>query len=43
MLAVVWHWWISLLLVVGSVALVIATIAGYLNKVTKPRYDPNKR
>lgn len=38
MLAVVWHFWIAVLLTVPSVLLVIATIAGYVLKVSKPRY-----
>lgn len=37
--AVVWHWWIALLLVIGTVPLVIATIVGYFNKVVAPRYN----
>ena len=37
--AVVWHWWIALLLVIGSVPLVIATIVGYFTKVVAPRYN----
>ena len=37
--AVVWHWWIALVLVVGTVPLVIATIVGYFTKVVGPRYN----
>ena len=37
--AVVWHWWIALLLVIATVPLVIATIVGYLTKVVAPRYN----
>ncbi len=37
--AVVWHWWIALLLVIGTVPLVIATIVGYFTKVVAPRYN----
>ena len=37
--ALVWHWWIALLLVIGSVPLVIATIVGYFTKVVSPRYN----
>lgn len=39
--AVVWHWWIAPLLLAGCVLFVLATIAGYLNQVTKDRY-PNR-
>lgn len=38
MLAVVWHFWIAVLLTVPAVLLVIATIAGYVLKVSKQRY-----
>ncbi len=41
--AVVWHWWIALLLVIGTVPLVIATIVGYFVKVVAPRYGPRQR
>ena len=41
--AVVWHWWIALLLVIGTVPLVIATIVGYFTKVVAPRYGPRQR
>ena len=37
--AVVWHWWIALLLVIATVPLVIATIVGYFTKVVAPRYN----
>ncbi len=40
--AVVWHWWIALLLVIGTVPLVIATIVGYFTKVVAPRYGPRR-
>ena len=40
--AVVWHWWIALLLVLGVVPLVIATIVGYFVKVVAPRYGPRQ-
>ena len=35
---VIWHWWISVALVAGSAALVIATIVGYVMKVILPKY-----
>ena len=36
--AVVWHFWIAVPLAVGAVVAVIATVVGYLNKVTSTRY-----
>lgn len=41
--AVVWHWWIALPLVIGGIALILATVVGYVVKVVKPQYDPNKK
>lgn len=38
MLAVVWHTWIAVFLVIPAILLVIAVIAGYVTKVSKPRY-----
>ena len=37
-LAVVWHFWIAVLIVIPAIILVIATIVGYVTKVSKPRY-----
>ena len=37
-IAVVWHYWIAVALVIPAVLLVIATIVGYVTKVSKPRY-----
>jgi hypothetical protein len=37
-LAVVWHYWIGVALVVPAIGLVLATIIGYVMKVSKPRY-----
>jgi hypothetical protein len=37
-LAVVWHFWIAVALVVPAFLLVIATIIGYVRKVVVPRY-----
>lgn len=36
--AVDWHYWIAVALVVPAILLVIATIIGYLRKVTMLRY-----
>jgi len=38
LLAVVWHYWISVVLVGASVLAVVATIVGYLQQVTFKRY-----
>lgn len=38
MLAVVWHTWIAVFIVIPAVLLVIAVIVGYVTKVSKPRY-----
>lgn len=35
---VVWHFWISVPLVVGGIVAVIVSIVGYLQKVTYRRY-----
>lgn len=45
MLAVIWHYWIGVALFLGSIPLVLGSIAGYLIKVSKPRYsdNPDKR
>ncbi len=37
-LAVVWHFWIAVALTVPSLLLVVATIVGYVTKVSRPRY-----
>lgn len=37
-LAVVWHFWISLPLVAGAILAIVASIVGYLQKVTYQRY-----
>jgi hypothetical protein len=37
-LAVVWHYWIALPLTAGAILAVVASIVGYLQKVTYQRY-----
>lgn len=37
-LAVVWHYWIAVPLAAGAIVAVIATVVGYLAKVTYTRY-----
>lgn len=41
-LAVVWHYWIGLVLAVGSIFLVLSLVVGYFAKVENPRY-PKKQ
>lgn len=38
MLAVVWHYWIAVALVVPALLLVVATLVGYVMKVSRMRY-----
>lgn len=42
LLAVIWHWWIGVLLTLASVLFVVAVIGGYLKQVSAQRY-PGKR
>ena len=37
-LAVVWHYWIGVVLLLSAIAVVAATIGGYLYKVSRLRY-----
>lgn len=37
-LGVVWHYWIGVAIAIPAILLVVATIAGYLFKVSRPRY-----
>ena len=36
--AKVWHYWISIPLVVGSIGLLLALLVGYIVRVVAPRY-----
>ncbi|MCY4067880.1 MAG: hypothetical protein OXE79_02060 [Acidimicrobiaceae bacterium] len=38
LLAVVWHYWIAVPLAAVAIIAIVATIAGYLQKVTYKRY-----
>ena len=38
MLAVIWHYWIGVLLVIGAVGTLGALAVGYLSKVESTRY-----
>jgi hypothetical protein len=37
-LGVVWHYWIGVAIAIPAILLVVATIVGYLTKVSRPRY-----
>jgi hypothetical protein len=36
--AEVWHYWISIPLVLGTIGLVVALAVGYVTKVVAPKY-----
>ena len=38
LIAMIWTFWIAVPLAAGAVLFVLATIAGYLNKVVRPKY-----
>lgn len=40
--AQVWHWWIGVFLLIGSIGAVLAVFVGYIGKVSASRY-PNRR
>ncbi len=40
--AYVWHWWIGVFLLLGSLGAVVAVFVGYAAKVSATRY-PNRR
>jgi hypothetical protein len=42
MFAVIWHFWIGLILTIAAVLGVVTVIGGYLKQVTAQRY-PGKR
>lgn len=37
-LAVVWHFWIAPVLVIGTLLAIVASVVGYLQQVTYKRY-----
>ena len=39
---VIWHYWLAVPLAVGGVALTVATLVGYFQKVSSTRY-PKRR
>lgn len=42
MLAVIWHYWIGVVLLLSVVGLLGAVVAGYFVKVVRPKY-PSRR
>ncbi len=38
MLAVVWHFWIGVVLAISAIATVLAVVVSYIVKVEMPRY-----
>lgn len=41
-LAVIWHYWIGVVLALSVIGVTAAVIAGYFQKVVRPKY-PSKR
>lgn len=41
MIAVVWHYWLGLVLLVAALGLVVQTLIGYVAKVSATKY-PNR-
>ena len=41
MIAVVWHFWLGLALLLGALGLVVQTLLGYVAKVSATKY-PNR-
>jgi hypothetical protein len=41
-LAVIWHYWIGVVLFVSVIGLLVATIGGYFSKVVRPKYPPRR-
>ena len=37
-LARVWHYWIGVVLLFAALPVVVGVVAGYLNKVVRPKY-----
>lgn len=42
MLAVIFHWWLGLILTIVAGVAVVALIAGYLKKVVAPQYPSGR-
>ena len=42
MLAVVWHFWIGVVLMFSAILVLALTVAGYFAKVTRLKYPPRR-
>jgi len=42
-IAVIWFWWLGLVLVIAGVACVIALVGGYAKTVTAAKYPSGKQ
>ena len=41
-LAVIWHYWIGVVLFFASIALIAAIVAGYFATVVRPKHPPKR-
>ena len=41
--AVVWHFWLAVLLAASAILWVIATVLGYFMNVTRPKYPKSEQ
>ena len=41
-LAVIWHYWIAIVLFISAFGVTAAVIAGYFVKVVRPKYPPKR-
>jgi hypothetical protein len=41
-LAVIWHYWIGVVLMLSAVGLIAAVVVGYFARVVRPKY-PSRR
>jgi hypothetical protein len=42
MLAVVWHYWIGVALILGTILTIVALVVGYLATVERSRYPKGR-
>jgi hypothetical protein len=41
-LAVIWHYWIGVVLLLTTIALIVAIAIGYFATVVRPKYPPKR-
>ena len=41
--AVIWHYWIGIVLLFSALGLIGSVVAGYFAKVVRPKYPPSRR